>query len=282
MSDSTLTGRQWGFAPRIGVAWSPRKNLVVRAGFGMFYDRGEYFSELSTSAGLGISGPFSVTTQQPFTIPILEPSCANALNCLSNTPFGTSLPAPPTTLAGVAALVPNMRQMSACNQATAPGLQQPNEPYCNVNSGSTALPSSSAATTPTNVLPYSENWSLDLQWQPSNDLVVTLGYLGNRGVHQVLPIPFNQPEIATPTNPVNNQIYSYGYLAASGPADGCDGYNDAIRNLLPAPCRGSSDPAGALLLLRRQYGPSLALHRHQPERRPVDYRMAFPSTTPCN
>jgi hypothetical protein len=48
--------------------------------------------------------------------------------------------------------------------------------------------------------------------------------LGNRGVHELLPIPFNQPEIATPTNPVNNQIYSYGFLAAAGPD--CDEYND--------------------------------------------------------
>ncbi|HEX4001348.1 MAG TPA: TonB-dependent receptor [Candidatus Acidoferrales bacterium] len=229
VSPSTLTGRQWGFAPRIGLAWSPRKNLVVRAGFGMFYDRGEYFSELSTSAGLGISGPFSVTTQEPFTVQILTPiGCANALNCLSNSggPFGTTLPAPPNSLSAVAALIPNMRQMSACNQATAPGLQQPNEPYCNVNSGTTALPFLFGGYNPTNVLPYSENWSLDLQWQPSNDLVFTLGYLGNRGVHLVLPIPFNQPEIATPANPVNNQIYSYGYLGAGGPAGGCDGYND--------------------------------------------------------
>ncbi|HTX13803.1 MAG TPA: TonB-dependent receptor [Candidatus Baltobacteraceae bacterium] len=236
VSDSTLTGRQWGFAPRIGFAWSPRKNLVVRAGFGMFYDRGEYFSELSTSAGLGISGPFSVTTQEPFTVQILTPiGCANALNCLSNStgPFGTTLPTPPTSLAAVAALVPDMRQMSACNQATAPGLQQPNEPYCNVNSGTTALPFLFGGYNPTNVLPYSENWSLDLQWQPSNDLVLTLGYLGNRGVHLVLPIPFNQPEIATPSHPVNNQIYSYGYLAANG--SDCDGYNDETSTCFQLP-----------------------------------------------
>lgn len=228
VSPSTLTGRQWGFAPRIGVAWSPHKNFVVRAGFGMFYDRGEYFSELSTSAGLGISGPFSVTTQEPFSLQILKPSCANALNCLSSAtgPFGTTLPAPPNSLSAIAALVPDMRQLAACNQATAPGLQQPNEPYCNVNASSTALPFLFGGYNPTNVLPYSENWSLDLQWQPSNDLVMTLGYLGNRGVHLVLPIPFNQPEIATPANPVNNQIYSYGYLAAGGPPNGCDGYND--------------------------------------------------------
>ena len=36
VSNSTLTGRQWMFAPRIGLAWSPSrlKNVVVRAGFG--------------------------------------------------------------------------------------------------------------------------------------------------------------------------------------------------------------------------------------------------------
>src|SRR6202030_2657817 len=72
VSNSTLTGRQWMFAPRFGVAWSPSflKNFVVRAGAGLYADRGEYFTELSTSAGLGISGPFSVTTQDPFTIPV--------------------------------------------------------------------------------------------------------------------------------------------------------------------------------------------------------------------
>jgi hypothetical protein len=223
---STMTARQWGFAPRIGVAWSPRKNFVVRAGFGIYYDRGEYFTELSASAGLGISGPFSVTTQEPFTIPLTAHCSGGSLNCLSQGPFGTTLPPPPNSLAALAALVPNMRQMSACKQATAPGLQQPNTPYCNVNSGTTALPFLFGGYNPKNLLPYSNDWSLDLQWQPTNDLVMTLGYQGNRGVHQPLPIPFNQPGIATPTNPINNQIYSYGYLAAGGPPNGCDGFND--------------------------------------------------------
>jgi hypothetical protein len=36
------------------------------------------------------------------------------------------------------------------------------------------------------------------------------GYVGNHGTHLVLPIPFNQPLIATPTNVVNGQTSSYG------------------------------------------------------------------------
>ncbi|MGA3295581.1 MAG: TonB-dependent receptor [Candidatus Acidiferrales bacterium] len=254
VSDSTLTGRQWGFAPRLGIAWSPYKNFVVRAGFGMFYDRGEYFTELSTSAGLGISGPFSVTTQEPFTIPIsadcgaasptCSTGCTTALKCLSSTPFGTSLPAPPTSLADIAGLVPNMRAMAGCNQASAPGLQQMGQPYCNVNAYPPPRSFLFGGYDPANKLPYSENWSLDLQWQPQNNLVLTLGYVGNRGVHLVLPIPFNQPEIATPTHPVNNQIYSYGYVAAGGPAGGCDDYNDASSTCFQLPTEETQTTVG--------------------------------------
>jgi hypothetical protein len=245
VSNSTLTGRQWMFAPRIGVAWSPSrvKNLVVRGGLGLYADRGEYFTELSASAGLGISGPFSVTTQEPFAIPIATgatatnpTACPTHLNCLSNAPFGTSLPGPPTSLAEVAALVPNMRSMSGCNQATVPGLQQPNAPYCNVNSFPPGFPFLFGGYNPTNKLPYSENWSLDLQWQPRNDIVMTLGYTGNHGVHLPVPIPFNQPGIATPSNPINNQIYSYGYLAATPTvANGCYDFNDSSPTCIQLP-----------------------------------------------
>jgi hypothetical protein len=207
VSNSTLTGRQWMFAPRIGVAWSPLrfKNLVVRGGFGIYADRGEYFSELSASAGLGISGPFSVTTQQPFTVPVVA-SCAST-NCLTSGPFGTTpLPPPPSNLSGVAALIFNQSQLSGC--------PKPVTPTCTPTPG--VDPASDflfGAYDPKNKLPYSENWSFDLQWQPRNNLVLTLAYIGNHGVHQPIPIPFNQPGIATPTKPINGQIYSYGFQA---------------------------------------------------------------------
>ncbi len=37
-----------------------------------------------------------------------------------------------------------------------------------------------------------------------------VGYVGNHGTHLVLPVPFNQPLIATTTNKVNGQTTSYG------------------------------------------------------------------------
>jgi hypothetical protein len=59
--------------------------------------------------------------------------------------------------------------------------------------------------------------TLGMQYQPTNNLLVDVSYVGNRGVHQVLPIPFNQPGIATPSHPINGQIYSYGYNATKPP-----------------------------------------------------------------
>ncbi len=204
VSDSTLTGRQWMFVPRIGFAWSPSsvKNFVVRGGFGMYADRGEYFTELSASAGLGISGPFSVTTQQPFTVPF-DSTCSSA-GCLHLGPFGTApLPPPPNTLGGVQKLVHNQSELSGCvvvtPTCTPTGFANPDYLFGSYD--------------PTNKLPYSEDWSLDLQWQPKNDLVLTLAYIGNRGVHQPIPIPFNEPGVATPAHPINGQIYSYGFMA---------------------------------------------------------------------
>jgi hypothetical protein len=204
-SDSTLTGRQWIFEPRIGVAWSPHfiKNLVVRAGYGLYADRGEFFTEFSASAGLGISGPFGVTTEQPFTVPF-NASCFG-VHCLSNNPFGTTAPPPPPgNLSGIQALVHNQSGLSGC--------VEPVTPTC-TPTGSPLFAFLFGGYDPKNTLPYSENWTLDVQWQPINSLLIDVGYVGNHGQHQLLPIPFNQPGIATPTNPINGQIYSYGYQA---------------------------------------------------------------------
>ncbi len=203
VSDSTLTGRQWGFAPRIGLVYSPKfvKNLVVRAGFGTYYDRGEYFSEFAQPAGGGISGPFGVTMSEPFVVPnFASPTSTFAV------PFGTTAPAPPpNNFSNVIGLVPNASQLIA--QTT---------PFCTATNQFGCSGLFFAGYNPANQLPYSENWTLDLQWQPINTWVVTLGYVGNHGVHEVIPLPFNQARIATPQSPLLaggpfQQNYSYGW-----------------------------------------------------------------------
>jgi hypothetical protein len=71
-----------------------------------------------------------------------------------------------------------------------------------------------------NKLPYTINYTLDIQWQPRNDLAFDIGYVGTVGRHGVIPIPFNQPGIATPTNIIHSdapypQSYTYGYTVQS-------------------------------------------------------------------
>jgi Carboxypeptidase regulatory-like domain len=204
VSNSTMTGRQWGFAPRIGLAYSPSfvKNVVVRAGFGMYYDRGEYFTELSPPAGGGISGPFGVTVEEPFVVPFFAPT-----NATFGVPFGTTPPPPPpTNLSAIQSLVPNAANL--INQTT---------PFCTSNNlTSGCSPLYFGGYNPRNTLPYSENWTLDFQWQPRNTLVLTIGYVGNHGVHETIPLPFNEARIATPQNPLLKggpfqQNYSYGF-----------------------------------------------------------------------
>ena len=191
--DSLMKNHQWGFAPRIGIAWAPISKLTVRAGYGLYYDRGEFFSYLSPSAGSGFNGPFGVTLAPPFVQPI-----SVAKGATLDQPFGTTLPPPPpATAAAFLAYLPNLQQ-TACGF---PGCWP---------SGNLFGPFLYGGYDINNKLPYTQNWTLDFQYQASNSWMFEVGYVGNHGTHLVLPIPFNQPLIATPTNVVNGQTSSYG------------------------------------------------------------------------
>ncbi len=213
VSSSTLKNTQQGFSPRLGFAWMPDVNkgtVVFRGGFGLYYNRGEYFTYLSPGAGNGIGGPFGVTQSPPFVIP----ANAQAGATLSN-PFGASLPTPPNGN-------PSLFSTYLQNRA---GLLAGNPTY---GFGSYDL---------NNKIPYTENWSFDFQWQPVNSVAVDIGYVGNRGRHGVIPVPFNQPGIATPTHPINGETYSYGYQVTdtnnnpltTEPANTTDGGNTDLR-----------------------------------------------------
>lgn len=79
-SGSLMQHPQWGFAPRIGIAYSPTSKLTIRSGYGIYYDRGEYFTEFSPSAGGGFNGPFAVTLEPPFNSPVFATTGATFTN----------------------------------------------------------------------------------------------------------------------------------------------------------------------------------------------------------
>jgi hypothetical protein len=211
-SNSTLKQGQWGIAPRVGVAYSLTPKLVLRSGFGLYYDRGEFFTEFSPSAGGGFNGPFGVTLQPPF----VQPVVATSSGTLDN-PFGTTAPTIDTNPADFIKNLPNMTALIN-DPFSAAG-----EPYL---FGAYGL---------NNKLPFTENWSFDVQWQARKDISATLGYTGNHSQRQTIPVPFNQPNIATPQAPLYaNGMYpqtnSYGYnVGADEPYGTNTGGNTDLR-----------------------------------------------------
>ncbi len=228
VSPTTLTGRQWGIGPRLGAAWQPdmfHNKVVVRAGTGMYYDRGELFSYFSPGYAIGTvtGGPFGVNQQLPF---VTAQTCLNtpagaagetfyegylptcggtpATGNLENPYTDTENPAPVSPKASdLSSYLPNAYSITNYGTGT-PGLTNNGQPV------------SLGVYDRGNKLPYTINYTLDLQWQPRNDLAIELGYVGNVGRHQVIPVPFNQPNIASPSSPTLSggpyqQNYSYGY-----------------------------------------------------------------------
>jgi len=247
VSNTTLTGRQWGIAPRIGAAWQPsifHSKVVIRTGGGMYYDRGELFSYFSPGYAIGTvtGGPFGVNQQLPFVnvqscpsgtgqslYNYYIPTCGgggiqNGINTgtyvstpvapptdqggdLAN-PYGTTALAAPASpkATDLKGYLPNANSIVNYNAypAGTPGI---------INNGQ---PISLGVYDRDNKLPYSFNYTFDVQWQPRNDLAIEIGYVGNLGRHQVIPVPFNQANIASPTSPAlpgspYQQNYSYGY-----------------------------------------------------------------------
>jgi hypothetical protein len=146
------------FAPRIGVAWQPLgQKLVVRAGYGWFYDT--IYGNLLIDNQLNLP---------PYSGAGAGPAPLNQENTLQN-PW----------LAGVGPLVWTPRYMF-------PGAVDPNvpgNPPCPAGICSSGFGYTSDSPTMADRLPLVQQYSLDLQYDLGHNWIADVGYIGSHGIH---------------------------------------------------------------------------------------------------
>lgn len=143
------------FAPRLGLAWNPTPKLVVRAGYGWFYD--------TIYANLLIDNQLNLP---PYSGAATGPSPLSQENTL-HTPW----------LAGVGPLQWTPRYMFQ-------GATDPNTgAICPAGICSSGLTYTADSPQMANRLPMTQEYNLDLQYQLPHQWIVDVGYVGSHGIH---------------------------------------------------------------------------------------------------
>jgi hypothetical protein len=165
----TDTVGKFNFAPRLGIAAQINKRQVIRAGYGLFYDR------LSNQLGV----------LEDLSLPGYENSSAlNSTGATSyfNTYGSLQNPFPTLPLPNQFPILP---QLYAQNVATAPA------------------PIGIDDIDPKLRTPYYQQYGVNIQTAITHALMLEIGYVGARGEHLAGENETNQAQIASPTNPVN-------------------------------------------------------------------------------
>jgi hypothetical protein len=165
----TKTIGKLGFAPRLGVALQMNSRMVLRGGYGLFYDR------LSNQLGLleSLSLPSYIGSTA------LNSAGATSyfnLNGSNANPFPV-LPLP--------SQFPILPQLYAQNVANASAPISINDVDSNLRT------------------PYYQQFGLNIQTALSRSFMLEIGYVGARGEHLAAEVEADQALIASPSNPVN-------------------------------------------------------------------------------
>ena len=212
-TDHTLTGQDLNnLQPRLGFAWTPfhTNKLVVRGGYGMFYDR-------PSAAFIN-----TIFSNYPFLREIEVTAPSNAVPFLTafsqqnpNLPFNNYLPNRLILRSGVYEIrdgTPVTRGADGSLNANDPSTGQPTR-------GNIAETFEFRAIDRGLRTPYVQQWNLGLQYEVSNNFLLEARYVGTKGTKLLQALAFNQGfNLNDPSTPDSIfQRFVDAYLAAGSP-----------------------------------------------------------------
>ncbi|MBL8290185.1 MAG: TonB-dependent receptor, partial [Bryobacterales bacterium] len=174
------------FAPRFGLAWRPLSNsnrLVVRTGYGVYYDILHRFYDT-----------------QPYTV--------NVPYILQALPAVTGLESQPPL--DIRNLFPAPIPI-AQREFTAPYCQGPASESTDPATGKITVRNQCFGTglsyaNPTNRTPYTQNWGLNIQFEPRERMLFEIGYQGSHGLRAQSFYHANQATLPTTIGNPNNSV----------------------------------------------------------------------------
>jgi outer membrane receptor protein involved in Fe transport len=153
------------FAPRLGLAYRILPKLVLRSGYGIFWER--------------------VSNQM-------------ALQLISNLPFVTTVSGSGAAISTATFQNPFANLPAISSFPITPAIYAPPYSANRPASGVTVLD-------PGITTPYLQQYSLNLQYEFPGQMLLEVGYVGSKGTHLPWTRNVNPSILASPTNPVNGE-----------------------------------------------------------------------------
>jgi len=193
---NTLTDNvgKLNFAPRMGFIYKLNSQMVVRVGYGMFYDR--LSNQLGLLESLSLPNYERADERNSTAVPVgkVPQSPINYNSSLQN-PFPT---------------LPTMSQFPILPQLYA--YQAP--------SPTAQVPIAINDVDPLLKTPYYHQFSFNIQTQLTPSTLLETGYVGTLGRHLPIETEINQAQLASPSNPINGNTDNSGNAQIRAPYQG--------------------------------------------------------------